>query len=219
MVDGLINESFDNICFLILPIIGLIVGFTLGKYRRWVVENIGEALVRQALEEYCENKDAHVLNCATLRLEDGSTTQVDHILISTKGIFVIETKHYSGWIFGSQTSKLWTKIIYNNKYSFQNPLFQNYKHIKEIQRIFDFLNPKLIHNIVVFSGDSNFKTHRIDNVCNLEELIPTIEKHSDGALSLNRVQFCIGRLEYMRLKLTQQTDVEHQAYLEQKYGL
>ena len=52
----------------------------------------------------------------------------------------------------------------------------------------------------------------------MEELIPTLEKHSDDVLTLNRVQFCIGRLEYMRLKLTQQTDIEHQAYLERKFG-
>ncbi|CAM3036295.1 Uncharacterised protein [Legionella steigerwaltii] len=50
------------------------------------------------------------------------------------------------------------------------------------------------------------------------ELIPKIEQYSDGALSLNRVQFCVGRLEYMRLELTRETDVEHQAYLIQKFG-
>ena len=80
------------------------------------------------------------------------------------------------------------------------------------------LEPRLIHNIVVFSGKSTFKTPKIDNVCYIEELIPTIEKYSDDALTLNRIQFCVGRLEYMRLKLTQKTDLEHQVYLEQKFG-
>lgn len=175
-------------------------------------------MVRQSLEEYCRNKDAHVLNSVTIRLEDGSTTQVDHILVSTKGIFVIETKHYKGWIFGNPNSKVWTQIIYHKKSKFQNPLFQNYKHVKVIQRIFAFLDHRLVHNIVVFSGDSIFKTPKIDNVCYLDELIPTIEKYSDGALSLNNIQFCIGRLEYLRLEITQKTDVEHQQYLTKKYG-
>ncbi len=187
-------------------------------YRRWKVENSGEALVRRSLEEYCKNKDAHVLNCITLCLEDGSTTQIDHILVSTKGIFVIETKHYKGWIFANANSKTWAQIIYKNKYTFQNPLLQNYKHLKAVQRICEFLEPRFIHNIIVFSGDSIFKTPKIDNVCYIEELIPMIEKYTDGALSLNRVQFCIGRLEYVRLKLTQETDIKHQAYLEQKFG-
>jgi hypothetical protein len=201
-----------------LPAIGLIIGYTIATYRRWRVQNSGEAQVRRSLEEYCKNNVAHVLSCVTLRLEDGSTTQIDHILVSTKGIFVIETKHYKGWIFGNPKSKVWAQIIYRNKYIFQNPIHQNYKHVKEVQRILDFLEARFIHNVVVFSGESVFKTPKIDNVCYIEELIPAIEKHSDEALSLNRVQFCVGRLEYMRLELTQKTDVEHQTYLAKKFG-
>lgn len=215
------NKDSDNIIYLlILLVMGIAVGYIIGIYRGWRgrVENRGEALVRHSLEEYSKNKDAHVLNCVTLRLKDGSTTQIDHILVSTKGIFVIETKHYKGWIFGKAKSKTWTQNIYKNKYIFQNPLFQNYKHVKEVQRVLEFLEPRFIHNIVVFSGESTFKTPKIDNVCCIEELIPMLEKYSDGALTLNRVQFCVGRLEYMRLKLTQETDVEHQAYLAQKFG-
>ena len=226
MFDGFDKDNFNIICILILPLIGLIVGYiigvhqkwTIGIRQRWTVENDGEVLVRHSLEEYCKNKDAHVLNCVTLRLEDGSTTQIDHVLVSTKGIFVIETKHYKGWIFGNPKSKLWTQVIYKNKYKFRNPLFQNYKHVKEIQRIFGFLKPQLIHNVVVFSGESTFKSAKIDNVFSIKELIPTIEKYPDGVLSLNRVHFCVGRLEYMRLELTQKTDVEHQAYLMQKFS-
>lgn len=221
MLDVCVKDSF--VYWLIIFLV-LVFGYIVGAYRRWRVEepwrieNSGEALVSHSLEEYCKNKDAHVLNSITLRLADGSTTQIDHILISAKGIFVIETKHYKGWIFGNARSKSWAKIIYKNRYIFQNPLFQNYKHVKEIQRIFHFIGPHLIHNIVVFSGGSIFKTPRINEVLYLEELIPAIEKYSDGALTLNRIQFCVGRLEYMRLKLTQKTDLEHQAYLEQKFG-
>lgn len=212
-----------NMIYLLIPFaVSLLVGYSIGSsiaiHRRWRAENRGEALVRHYLQEYCKNKNAHLLNCITLRLEDGSTTQIDHILISTKGIFVIETKHYQGWIFGNPKSKAWAQITYSDKYMFQNPLFQNYKHVKAIERIFDFLEPQFIYNIVVFSGESVFKTPKIDNVCYLEELIPMIEKHSDGALSLNHVQFCVGRLEYMRLELTEKTDIEHQEYLERKFG-
>lgn len=74
------------------------------------------------------------------------------------------------------------------------------------------------HNIVVFSGEAIFKSAKPNNVFYIEELIPAIEQYSDGVLSLNRVQFCVGRLEYMRLELTRETDVEHQAYLTRRYG-
>ncbi len=213
------NIDIFNFIYLLMPIVvSLVAGYAAGIHRKRRLENSGEALVKHSLEEYCKNKNAHVLNCITLRLEDGSTTQIDHILVSTKGIFVIETKHYKGWIFGNIKSKKWAQIIYKNKYMFQNPLFQNYKHVKAVQCAFEFLEPRFIQNIVVFSGESIFKTPKIDNVCYIEELIPMIEKHSDDALSINRVQFCVGRLEYIRLKLTQKTDVKHQEYLEQKFG-
>ena len=204
------GDWYEIIC-LSLSALGLVFGYIVGRTRRVIAENNGEAQVRRSLAKYCENREAHVLSNVTLRLEDGSTTQIDHVLVSTKGIFVIETKHYKGWIFANPKSKVWTQTIYHVKYKFQNPIHQNYKHVKAIQKLCEFLDPQLIHNIVVFSGESAFKTPKLDNVCYIGELIPTIEQYSDGALSLNRIQFCVGRLEYLRLELTRKTDIEHQA--------
>lgn len=197
----------------------LILGYSLaGATRRsYVSENFGEFQVQQQLTEYCQNRQAHVLNNITLRLEDGSTTQIDHILISTQGIFVIETKHYSGWIFADAKSKVWTQCIYRIKNKFQNPLLQNYKHVKAVETLFSFLSCKSIHNLVVFSGKAEFKSVKPANVFYIDELIPAIQEYPENVLNLNYIQFCIGRLEYMRLALTQETDVEHQAYLEKKF--
>lgn len=212
-------DIFEVISLYLLPVAGLLLGFVVGKYtKRRVSENRGEVRVRQSLAVYCENRNAHVLNNVTLRLEDGSTTQIDHILIATNGIFVIETKHFNGWIFANPKSKKWSQNFYTLKSRFQNPLFQNYKHVKAIQKILDFVDPAFIYNIVVFSGEAVFKTAKPHNVYYHEELIPSIELYSDGALSLNRVQFCVGRLEYIRLELTRKTDVEHQEYLTRKFN-
>ena len=49
------------------------------------------------------------------------TTQVDHILVSPFGIFVVETKNYKGWIYGSEDQSAWTQVIYKSKHKFQNP--------------------------------------------------------------------------------------------------
>ena len=213
-------HSYLNIAILfILPILAFLFGDMKGKSSRRRAENSGEALVRQSLAKYCENRDAHVLSNVTLRLEDGSTTQMDHVLISTKGVFVVETKHYRGWIFANPKFKIWTQCIYSRKYKFQNPMYQNYKHVKAIQKTFEFLEPTIVYGIVVFSGNAVFKTVKPNNVYYIEELIPAIEKYPEGILSLNRIQFCIGRLEYMRLALTRKTDIEHQQYLIQRFGL
>src|SRR5690606_19184571 len=42
----------------------------------------------------------------------GKTTQIDHIVISDFGVFVIETKNYKGWILGGENSEYWTQVIY-----------------------------------------------------------------------------------------------------------
>ena len=46
---------------------------------------------------------------------DRGTTQVDHVVTSPYGIFVIETKHYNGWIFGKENQRYWTQVIYKGK--------------------------------------------------------------------------------------------------------
>ena len=60
-------------------------------------------------------------------------TQVDHVLITTRGIFVIEVKNYNSWIYGNKFDREWTQNSYGKKWKFYNPLRQNYGHLKAIQ--------------------------------------------------------------------------------------
>ncbi|WP_066018137.1 nuclease-related domain-containing protein [Endozoicomonas atrinae] len=193
------------------------IGFYYGNRRKVWDGNHGEGLVRKQLTKYCEISTSHVLNNVTLTYGDG-TTQIDHILISQNGILVIETKHYTGWLFAHEKQRQWTQVIYRVKNKFQNPIFQNQKHIKAVRQLLDFLPSSYIQGLVVFSGDAHFKTDIPDGVVHIEELISYIDTMRFGTISENRVQFCVGRLECKRLELTQKTDVEHQAYLEQKFG-
>lgn len=58
---------------------------------------------------------------------------------------MVESKHYSGWIFASPSSPTWTQVTFKHKYKFQNPLRQNYKHTKAIQQLLDFVPSDHIH--------------------------------------------------------------------------
>lgn len=93
------------------------------------------------------------------------TTQIDHVVISRYGIFVIETKNYDGWIYGNETQRLWTQVIYRNKNQFQNPLHQNYKHTKSLATLFNLPHNR-IHSVVYFAGKAEFKTQMPPNVIN-----------------------------------------------------
>ncbi len=114
--------------------------------------------LRQGLpEEYI------ILNDVYLPLTDGTTTQIDHIVVSQYGIFVVETKTYSGWIFGNENSAQWTQSIYGKKSRFQNPLRQNYLHICALSESLG-LDKSFFHSVVAFTGDCTFKTEMPANV-------------------------------------------------------
>lgn len=198
-------------------IISLGYGFILGKKRKDKEENQGEAAVRKVLTNHCKESTAHVLNNITLKYGDG-TTQIDHILITQNGIIVIETKHYSGWLFANEKQKQWTQVIYKVKSKFQNPIFQNNMHIQAVQQLLDFVPKEQIQGLVVFTGDAEFKTDIPQGVIKLNQLTSYADSIRFGSLTDNRVQFCVGRLECKRFELTERTDVEHQKYLERKYG-
>ena len=88
---------------------------------------------------------------------DGTTTQIDHIVVSQYGVFVVETKTYSGWIFGDEKSREWTQSIYRKKSRFQNPMRQNYKHICALADNLG-IDKSYFHGVVAFTGDCTFKT-------------------------------------------------------------
>ncbi|MCG8345780.1 MAG: NERD domain-containing protein [Chlorobiales bacterium] len=194
-----------------------LTGYSLGRRRRQKEENTGEAAVRRRLSRAFAGKDYHLLNNVTLPVNNG-TTQIDHILVSRVGVFVIETKHYTGWIFGDVSTPKWMQIVYYTRSRFLNPIHQNYKHVMVVRETLDFLSPEDIHSVVVFTGDAEFKTSRPEGVFFINELESYIQSFREERMTENRMQFCVGRLETTRKMITGRTDVEHQAYLDSKFG-
>lgn len=96
----------------------------------------GETIVNVVNHVNFDKSDYNTnLKDITMKMNDGTTTQIDHIIVSKFGIFVIETKNMKGWIFGDKDQKTWTQSIYGKKNNFQNPLHQNYKHIKALEEL------------------------------------------------------------------------------------
>lgn len=94
---------------------------------------------------------------------NNGTTQIDHIIVSKFGIFIVETKNMKGWIFGDKNSKNWTQVIYRSKSYFQNPLRQVFRQSKILSEFLE-IDESLIHSIVRFSGECKFKTDMPLNV-------------------------------------------------------
>jgi hypothetical protein len=161
--------------------------------------------------------DYHLLNHVTLRLANG-TTQIDHVLVSRFGIFVIETKDYKGWIFGNSSDRYWTQVLFRFRFRYQNPLRQNYKHVCAIGELLEFLPSDAVRSVVVFTGQAKFKTDVPAGVFRLQGLLDHIAEQTTEVLSLNRVQFCVGRLETSRLLIAKTTDLEHAELLRRRFG-
>jgi hypothetical protein len=207
---------------IIAVLLALAIGFAIGRYKaraaQYAIQNRGEARLSRALKTRFRPPDYHLLNHITLRLKDG-TTQVDHILVSRFGIFVIETKDYNEWIFAGAKDRNWTQVLYRAKFRFQNPIRQNHRHVCAIRELLEFLEPDVVHSVVVFAGEAVFKTDVPDGVFTLPKFLAYVESHRTEVMSVNRAQFCVGRLESTRLAVTQETDVEHVLELRRRHGI
>ena len=116
----------------------------------------GERLVARRLRRGLPDEYL-ILNDIYLPLPDGTTTQIDHVVVSQYGVFVVETKTYSGWIFGDEKSAQWTQTIYCKKSRFQNPIRQNYRHICALADNLG-IDRSYFHGVVAFTGDCEFKS-------------------------------------------------------------
>ena len=122
---------------------------------------------------------------------ENKTAQIDHLVISKYGIFIIENKNYQGHIYGKQYDKSWTQVIGKSRNTFYNPIAQNYGHIKAIQNIIGE-NYK-IYSIIVFSDKSVINRVDIEDtenikVINESQLLTTIQSFDEVLLSDEEVR-------------------------------
>lgn len=150
-------------------------------------EHIGDILSQLSEEEY------QTLNDVVLKTTHG-TTQIDHIVVSRYGVFVIETKNYRGQIYGDDDRYEWKQIIktdvnysrnlwktytYITKNEMYNPVSQCIGHMNQVHRCLSLISPHIkIIPIVVFSDEADLAkvTSSID-VINSCQLLDTIRSY------------------------------------------
>jgi uncharacterized protein YneF (UPF0154 family) len=143
---------------------------------------------------------------------DGKTTEIDLVYIHETGIYVIESKNYSGWIFGNETSKFWTQTFKTGqKERFYNPILQNNTHIKYLSKVLNLQIPNVLKSIIVFSERCTLKkvevhseTVKVVNRYDLIKAIHTFINNSHG------VVFTESQIEEMYTSLKQYTNVSEE---------
>lgn len=101
---------------------------------------------------------------------DRESTELDVVLLHESGIYVFESKNYSGWIFGTESQQYWTQVLpsgrgKSQKNKFYNPILQNSGHIKWLQTFLDDQTLQF-YSYIIFSDR-----------CTLKDITLTSEKH------------------------------------------
>ncbi|MBE3945869.1 nuclease [Vibrio parahaemolyticus] len=203
-----IFEAFLNVLAQVWYLVPLLLIVSVFK-SRWLKGVFGEFLVNRLLSKLPES-DYTPIKDVTLPTNDG-TTQVDHIVVSRYGIFVVETKNMKGWIFGSARQKQWTQKIYRHSSKFQNPLHQNYKHIKALETLLG-CSEEHLHSVIVFIGDSTFKTEMPPNVTYARGSIRYIQQFNDVVFSDNDYARLTESINRLKLKRGVITDLKHRKH-------
>jgi len=150
----------------------------------------GEMRVASILDSIPEQY--HVFNDVYLQ-NQGYSVQIDHVIISPYGVFAIETKNYSGWIFGNENSEYWTQNIYGEKHKFRNPIKQNISHTIALANTLHIYQNQ-IFPIVVFLGDADLKTNTESTVVYASQLKGAIFRHSEPIFAPERVSSLLQQL-------------------------
>lgn len=130
------------------------------------------------------------------------TTQIDHIIISRYGVFVIETKNLHGKIYGSGNAEFWKQYLpdigykrygFTQEHQLRNPIWQNEGHINTLRRLV-FDNDIPIYGIVVFPVGTELYVTAEQPVLKMWGMVPYIKQYKKEVLSSSQMDFYRRRL-------------------------
>ena len=172
-----------------------------------VGENDVSFILRSLPPEY------HVLNDVIIPDQGASpdkkyTTQIDHVVVSPYGIFVIETKNYSGWIFGNEDSKNWKQTFKTTEAHYlYNPIKQNWGHTYALAERLK-LKIKFFKPIVVFSDDCELHVESTTPVVYMSQLRDHILSYKQEIIPLDDVEWIYNWLNKLNL-FAEKLEEEH----------
>lgn len=173
----------------------------------WFKGIFGEFIVNVSASHFLNKKKYYLFKNITLPAGIG-TTQIDHVIVSEYGVFVIETKNMKGWIFGRENQKMWTQKIFKKSFKFQNPLLQNYKHKKTLESLLG-LNDNEVISVIVFVGGSTFKQKMPENVTYGLGFLGFIKSKQNIIIKKDKINKIKKDIESDRLKRSFKTNREH----------
>ena len=158
---------------------------------------------------------------------DGAATcEIDHLVVSTFGIFVVETKLYdNAAIYGKEHEMTWTRCVKRSKLTFLNPLIQNKNHVKALASFLD-LPQSALHSVIVLLGSASFRSplpsYVLQSRFALTDLPRYIQAKRTAVLTDTEVRMVLHQLESYRRSTNQRAlrrrHISHVAALKRRYS-
>ena len=139
----------------------------------YLVRRLGELRIRRALATSCND----VIHDFVLPGAYGGLVRVDHAAMTAGGILCIQTKHYSGVVFGNEDEPQWTNVDGIRRQRFLNPLIQNEGRTRAVRKVIPDVP---VANLVVFTGSVEFPNVPPQNVIHVSQLDSFIAKFIFG---------------------------------------
>lgn len=185
--------------------------------------NYGEFLTFCMLEKMGES---NILTNIYLPQKDGTTTEVDLLIVNATGIYVFESKNYSGWIFGDEKSKMWTQSLKGGKKNkFFNPIWQNKGHISALDNYLNNQFSDAFYSYIIFSERCELKKVNFSSpnvsIIKRNKLIRDFKKHISvvaNRLSTEEVQEIYSKLK-LRTLADEETKKKHIEEIKAKHNV
>ena len=162
--------------------------------------DIGEKMVAEALDTIADEYGGYLYNNVCFKNKDGFSSEIDHLLLTQGGLFVVETKNIVGHIRGKPADKKWSSVAGEDIITFNNPLLQNQTHIKQLRLLLGQFSPRMMSLIVFPNKNSKIKRVRSSLVYDLQSMNDVICRLSNiHRYSKEQVELYKSRIDYLLL--------------------
>ena len=185
-----------------------------GRYNLFSPGDSGEFAVARQLRRL--PGQYMVINDLMFRNSKNRTTQIDHVVVSPYGIFVIETKNITGHIYGSAEAQQWKRywrawyrgVEHSSELEFRNPLLQNRAHIVALNIVLSQFRPPQLISVIAFSPNAELKVHADGaHMIYWSQLRQFIRRYRTPVMSTDQAETVYN---YLRAINIREKDIRHQ---------
>ena len=131
------------------------------------LSKIREYISEWKLNYLLKNIGDKVLHNVTIADGMEGNIYIEYLILTSNKIFLLGVKKYKGLIFAAEKIDLWTQVVGNKSYKFNNPLLQLENDALALKSI---IESSAISERVLFINGSEFPKGKPDNIVSVEDV-------------------------------------------------